>query len=115
MFKIFSKKKKQKNLGKNLKERLLFIQNDCPHCKLIHGVVEEFNVFLPPEKMIRVVNVSTMWQYNIDLEPIVNYIELKGTPTLFLGGEHPIVVEGVTTREYMKGFLKGYLEKMGDL
>ena len=114
MFNLFKKKIKEKK-PQFFPHRLLFIMQGCEHCKLIYGVAEELNVFLPPEKRIRIVDVTHSWNFNMDIEPIINYIELKGTPTLFLGGYNPIVVEGITTREYFKGYLKGYLEKVGDL
>jgi hypothetical protein len=114
MFKFFKTKKKEQKFAR-YPYRLLIVQRDCVHCKLIYGVAEEFNVFLKPEKKIRIVDVSDNWNFNVDLQPIVNHIDIKGTPTLYLGGEHPILVEGVTTREWFKGFLKGYLEKAGDL
>lgn len=88
---------------------------NCPHCQQIHGVVEEFNFYLAPEKRINVVDVTSLWEFGVDLEPIANYIDLKGTPTLFLGGKNPQVVEGITSRSYFKGFLKGYLERAGDI
>ena len=111
---IFKKKKLKKKLP-NYNHRILFVQDGCVHCKLIYGVVEEFNIFLKPEKRIRIVDMTDKWNYDIDLEPIANHIDIKGTPTLYMGGENPVLVEGVTTRDWLKGFLKGYLEKVGDL
>ena len=112
---VFFKKKKKQQKSSKYPYRAIFIQQSCSHCKLIYGVVEEFNIFLKPEKRIKIVDITDNWAYNVDLEPIVNHIDIKGTPTLYLGGEHPVVVDGVTTRDWLKGFLKGYLEKAGDL
>src|SRR3990167_3527342 len=92
---LFFKKKKEKKPLPKYDKRLLMIQKNCMHCKLIHGVVEEFNVFLKPEKQIKVIDVTNSWDYNLDLEPIINHIDLKGTPTLYLGGEYPVLMEGI--------------------
>lgn len=115
IFKLFFRKRKEEKPLRKYDYRMLIIQRDCPHCKLIYGVAEEFNMFLSPEKRIRIVDVTDSWDYNMNLEPITNHIDIKGTPTLYLGGEHPVLMEGITTRNYFKGFLRGYLEKMGDL
>ena len=112
---LFFKKKKEKKHLPKYDYRLFFVQRNCVHCKLIHGVVEEFNMFLKPGKQIKVIDVTDSWDYNLNLMPIINHIDIKGTPTLYLGGEHPVLMEGITTRDYFKGFLKGYLEKAGDL
>lgn len=117
MFNFFSvfKKKERKEKYQKYPHRLLIIMRNCEHCKLIYGIVDEFNVFLKPEKRIRIIDMTDSWDYDMNLEPIAKHLDIKGTPTLFLGGEHPVLVEGVTTREWLKGFLRGYLERVGDL
>ena len=92
--------------------RILFMQKGCQHCRLYLGIIEKFNVLLKPEKRVRVIDVTDSWNRGIDLSEIPKYIELKGTPSLYLNG---IILEGVTTREYLKGFLKGYFVKTGEL
>ena len=95
--------------------RILLVQQGCHHCKLYLGIIEEFNLLLHPEKRIQVIDVYDAWNYGVDLDPIVNHLDLNGTPTLYLGGKNPVMLEGVTTRPYLVGFLKGYLKRAGDL
>ena len=95
--------------------RILLIQSHCPHCLLYKGVVEEINMKLQPSKRIKIIDVAEMWTYGVELEPIVNQIDIKGTPTLYLGGKNPIAIEGVSTRSYLKGFLTSYFQKLGEI
>ena len=70
---------------------------------------------LQPSKRIKIIDVADIWNYDIELEPIINQIEIKGTPTLYLGGKNPIAIEGVSTRSYLKGFLTSYFQKLGEI
>mgnify|MGYP001604644954 CR=1 FL=1 len=112
---IFFGNKKKEKLPPTNNHRMLFQRPGCPHCKLYLGVIEEINIFLNPEKRIRIIDVTEEWDLGVKTEEIASYLDIKGTPTLYLGGKNPVVLEGVTTRPYLKGFLKGYFERLGEL
>ena len=111
---LFGKQKKKEKFTE-YDGRLLFILQGCSHCRLYHGVVEEFNMQLQPDKRIQIVDVTDWWQHGVNVNPIVEFVEIRGTPTLYLGGKYPQVVEGATTRHYLRGFLKGYFKQTGEM
>lgn len=92
-----------------LTNRLLFVTYNCPFCRKYYGVVEDVNRRLKPENAIRKVHVEQP-------EPIVDkfmpYLKKYGTPFLYMNG---YVVAGMSTEEFVKGFLVGFLKKRGEL
>ena len=93
----------------------------CGGCIPQEGVVEEINSLLPPSKRIRSLNV--LWDFNyvfkmgksdrrINLNPEIDMLDCDSTPSIFLGG---VLHEGYGGRAYFKSYLKGYLEKKGDI
>lgn len=84
----------------------------CAGCQLYEGVVEEINSLLKPEKRIRKVDVTWDFNYPFNLAPELKALKTDATPSLLLGNR---LKEGYGGKSYLKGFLKGYLEKKGDI
>ena len=94
------------------KFRFYFNQMLCHGCIPQEGVIEEVNSLLPPNKRIRNVDVLWDFNYNFKLNPELEMIKCNATPSIYLGGR---LQEGHGGRAYFKGFLKGYLERKGDI
>ena len=105
----------KKNKFTHYPHRILFIKRGCAFCKMYMGIVQEINFYLKPSKRIKIIDVTDQWENGIITDPIAEHINLKGTPTLYLGGHHPIIVEGMTSRSYVQKFLEGYLKTLGEL
>lgn len=92
--------------------RVLLIQDGCPFCRKYLGFIQKFNATLPPEKRIMVENITEYEKYGILLNPILKKIQYKGTPTLYIDG---VVLEGITTVHYLKGFLNKLMDDEGNI
>lgn len=96
-------------MNQMLSNRILFVKHNCPFCRKYYGIVEDINRHLKPEKRVQKIYVE-------ELEPIVDkfapYLQKYGTPFLYMNG---YVVAGMSTEEFVKGFLIGFLKKTGEL
>ena len=84
----------------------------CSGCQLYEGVVEEINTLLKPEKRIRGIDVTWDFNYDFHLAPELKSLKTDATPSLLLGN---VLKEGYGGKPYFKSFLKGYLERKGDI
>lgn len=85
-----------------------FVINGCVHCKVLKSIIDRFNINLPIEKRIRIVNCSRSIELGIT-EPLIELYdkEIKGYPTLFIGRQR---IDGADTKEEYQQFLLTLLE-----
>lgn len=93
-------------------DRFYIEQINCPYCQELKSIVEDINILLSPEKRIRIIDATWDWGFGINLNPILNYVDIDATPSVYLDGN---VYQGFTSREHLRGFLMGYLETIGDI
>lgn len=81
--------------------RILFYEQYCEFCFKWLEVVDRFNLKLDRKaEPIHKVDVE-------GVHPVVQEFEPEGAPTLLIDG---ILVKGITTESFGKGFLQGFLE-----
>jgi len=88
------------------------MQRTCPLCEDMEGIVENFNIMLPPDKMIKVIDVSWDWGFDVTLTPLLNHVDIQGTPSIYLDG---VLYEGFASREHLMGFLESFLRVKGEI
>lgn len=83
-------------------DRVVFYEYGCEFCHKVLNVVDFVNAQLPrDEKVIEKVDVESN-------SPKISMYEPEGAPEIYLNG---IVVQGVTTEEFTRGFLEGFLKE----
>ena len=94
-----------------MNHNFLIIQSGCPYCRLYHGVIEKFNAVVNPKNRIQVLDVTDEMKFGQKFYPILDFIDWKGTPTLYLNG---IVVEGALSKYDIIGRLNAYFHNIGE-
>jgi len=89
-------------------ERVLFIQNNCPHCKKYLGIVDEVNSKIKDKNK----RIDTVFIDGFDSRiPRYRSLLRMGVPQINIDG---YVIVGATNEAFVRGFLYGYFRKMGD-
>ena len=88
-----------------MKSRVLFIKSRCRHCGIYLEFIERFNLNLPIDKRIKVINCAKFDEFGIVDHPLIlkykRYID--GYPILFFEGQK---ISGTNSREELEAFLK---------
>lgn len=85
-----------------LPKRVLYVERDCPHCRCYLRTVQEINSRIDnPTKRIKVISLTDASNYGFH-EPLLDHIDLPGTPYLLLDGIEAI---GMTTPTFARVFM----------
>ncbi len=88
-----------------MNSRIIFTINFCDRCAIWLEFVERFNLNMPPEKRINIINCSKWQETGISDNPLINKYSkyIDGFPTMFFEGKK---ISGTNSREEAEAFLK---------
>jgi hypothetical protein len=94
-----------------MKARVVFVIQGCPRCAKYKEFVERFNLELPINKRIRVVDATNFNSLGIVDNPLIDLFDKyipDSFPVLFLDGMR---ISYANSREEAEAFVRGYLHK----
>jgi len=90
-----------------MKARVLFVIDGCDHCRIWKTFIEKFNMNLPINKRIIMLDCSRYHDFGIIEHPLIRAYRkhLGSYPTLFFEGQK---VEGTNTSIELLAFMRSY-------
>ena len=93
-----------------MNQDLLFVKNDCPFCKEYLNWIDIVNSRLPVEKKIDIIDTTNNAEMEILDNVLIEKFKIAEVPCMFLfdGIGNYTKICGVSSREWIKGFLFSY-------